>query len=152
MSKSEIFPLPLFTGYLGLFFTSFLAATIVPMPSEIGLVALYQTSSYTVLWLVVFASLGNILGAVVNWFLGRALEQYQDRRWFPANPAQLERARRFYHKYGFWSLALSWVPIIGDPITLIAGVLREPIWRFLLIVGCAKTLRYSVVAYLLHFT
>lgn len=134
------------TGYFGLFLAAFLAATILPAQSELGLAALYTSGGFSLVGLVLVASVGNTLGAVVNWFIGRGIERFKNRRWFPANEKQLEKANVWYAKFGRWSLLLSWMPIIGDPITLIAGVLREPLWRFLLIVGFAKTARYTILA------
>ena len=117
--------------YAGLFLAALLAATVLPMQSEALLVGLLLT-----------ASLGNVLGAVLNWLLGRGLERFRDRRWFPVSAARLEQARAWYHRWGRWSLLLSWAPVIGDPLTVAAGVLREPFWTFLLIAGGAKVLRY----------
>ena len=96
--------------------------------------------------LVLVASLGNILGAVVNWYIGRCVDRFKDRKWFPASAAQLDNAAMWYQRYGRWSLLLSWVPFIGDPITVVAGILRTPLLSFLLIVGFAKTARYVVIA------
>ncbi|HBC09331.1 MAG TPA: hypothetical protein DC046_17380, partial [Rhodospirillaceae bacterium] len=96
--------------------------------------------------LIAVASLGNTLGAVVNWALGRWVEHFRDRKWFPAKPEQLDKAVGWYHRYGRWSLLLSWVPVIGDPLTLAAGVLREPFWSFLVLVAVAKTVRYLIVS------
>jgi membrane protein YqaA with SNARE-associated domain len=91
------------------------------------------------------ASTGNVLGSVVNWGLGRGIERFRSRRWFPASEAALERAQRGYQRYGKWSLLLSWVPIIGDPLTVIAGVLREPFITFVLLVTVAKVGRYLML-------
>ena len=132
--------------YISLFLAAFLAATIVPAQSEAGLSSLILVSEKSVILLVVVAAIGNVLGAVVNWYLGRWIDRFNNRRWFPIKPTQLNRATLWYRKYGRWSLLLSWVPFIGDPITLAAGVLREPILSFLLIVGFAKTTRYIFVA------
>lgn len=137
-----------FSVYAGLFGVAFLAATILPAQSELGLVGLILSGDYSVPILIAIASAGNTLGAVINWALGRGIENYHDRKWFPATPRQLEKATRWYHKYGRWSLLLSWVPIIGDPLTLAAGVLREPLKSFFVLVVVAKTVRYIVVAML----
>ena len=132
--------------YGGLFLLSFLAATILPAQSEVGLVALILNDEHSLLGLIAAASVGNTLGSVVNWFLGRGVDQFSDRRWFPVKPHQLDRAAGWYHRYGRWSLLLSWTPFLGDPLTVVAGVLREPFWSFLAIVAVAKTGRYVVVA------
>jgi len=134
--------------YISLFAVSFLAATILPAQSELGLAGLVLSGDYTLPMLIGVASAGNTLGAVVNWFLGRGTDKLQGRKWFPISPEQLYKATIWYHKYGRWSLLLSWVPIIGDPLTLAAGVLREPLWSFFMLVVIAKTARYVVVALL----
>ena len=141
------------TAYGGLFLIAFLAATILPAQSEIGLAGLLLSGDYSVALLIVAASLGNTLGAVVNWALGRWIEHFRDRKWFPAKPEQLDKAVGWYHRYGRWSLLLSWMPFIGDPLTLAAGVLREPFWSFLVLVAVAKTPRYLIVTGItLHMT
>jgi membrane protein YqaA with SNARE-associated domain len=132
--------------YLGLFAAAFGAASILPMQSEPLLVALLLLGDQSPWVLVAVASLGNTLGSCVNWLLGRWVERYRDRRWFPVPREKLERAEGWYHRWGRWSLLLSWAPIIGDPLTVIAGVLREPFWSFLPLVAIAKTARYVVLA------
>ncbi len=132
----------------GLFAISFLAATILPAQSELGLGALIYLGETPVLLLVAVASLGNTLGSVVNWLLGRGAVRYEHARWFPVTPEKLATASGWYRRYGRWSLLLSWAPFIGDPLTLAAGVLREPFWPFLILVAIAKTGRYIVVALL----
>jgi len=135
-------------AYGGLFLLSFLAATFFPAQSEFGLIGLILTGDYSVFWLITAASIGNTLGSAVNWLLGRFIDRFSDRKWFPVTPAQMDRACGWYRKYGQWSLLLSWAPFIGDPLTLAAGVLREPFGRFLLLVAIAKTGRYILVAML----
>lgn len=133
-------------AYLGLFAAAFGAATLLPLQSEALLVALLLGSAQPAWMLVLVASLGNVLGSLVNWWLGRYLERYRGRRWFPVSEQRLQQAQRWYGRYGRWSLLLSWLPVIGDPLTLVAGIMREPLWRFTLIVTLAKTLRYTVLA------
>ena len=133
------------SGYLGLFLAAFLAATIFPAQSEALLVGLLLTDSYFPALLILVASCGNVLGSVVNWFLGRGIESFRSRKWFPIDAKMLDRTANWYHRYGRWSLLASWVPIIGDPLTVVAGVLREPLWSFVLLVTVAKTLRYGVL-------
>lgn len=130
--------------YAGLFLAALAAATILPMQSEAALVALLL-ADYSPFWLVTVASIGNILGSVINWYLGRGIVHFQDRRWFPVSPKGLARAEGWYRRYGKWSLLLSWAPVIGDPLTVVAGVLREPMPMFLLLVAVAKISRYLVL-------
>ncbi|AZC26839.1 MULTISPECIES: YqaA family protein [Pseudomonas] len=134
--------------YCGLFLAAFGAATLLPLQSEALLVGLLLNGQWAVFGLWLVATLGNVLGSLVNWWLGRRLEHYKDRRWFPIAPRQLQRARKHYQRYGHWSLLLSWLPVVGDPLTLVAGVMGEPLKRFLLIVTLAKGARYAVLAWL----
>ena len=135
-------------SYLGLALSALIAATLLPMQSEAALVTLITLSPSAVYSLVAVAALGNILGSQVNWWLGGQVHRWQNRRWFPFTATQLESAERWYQRYGRWSLLLSWMPIIGDPLTLVAGILGEPLWRFTLLVSLAKTGRYAVLAYI----
>lgn len=132
--------------YLGLFLAAFLAATIVPAQSEAVLVGLILAGDQPVLPLLLVATAGNVLGSVVNWLLGRFIEHFRDRPWFPVRQDKLARAEAWYRRFGIWSLLLSWVPIIGDPLTVVAGVLRTPFLTFLALVTLAKAGRYAVLA------
>ncbi|MDB5995190.1 MAG: hypothetical protein JWP42_2326 [Pseudomonas sp.] len=134
-------------AYIGLFFAAFGAATLLPLQSEALLVGLLLSDRYWLWALLAVATLGNVLGSLLNWWLGRGIERFRERRWFPVKPGHLEKARINYQRYGHWSLLLSWVPVIGDPLTLVAGVMREPLGRFLLIVTFAKGARYAVLAF-----
>lgn len=136
------------TEIVSLFIAAFLAATLFPAQSELGLAYLISEHPGEVILLVAVASLGNTLGSVVNWALGRGVRGLRLLQRFRASGAKLARAEAWYQKFGYWSLLLSWAPIIGDPITLVAGLLKEPFWRFLLLVLIAKTARYSIVALL----
>lgn len=132
-------------AYLGLLVAAFLAATLLPAQSEAVLVGLLL-GGYEPWLLILAASVGNVSGSLVNWWLGRGIARFSDRPWFPVKPEALARAQQWYARYGKWSLLLSWVPIIGDPLTLAAGVMREPLRVFLLLVTVAKTGRYLVLA------
>ncbi len=131
---------------LSLFAIAFVAATILPAQSEAALVGLLVAGTHSPVLLVALASLGNVLGAVVNWALGRGVERFCDRKWFPVSPSSLDRATGWYRKWGRWSLLLSWVRIGGDALTVAAGVLSEPLWSFVVLVTIAKTARYIVLA------
>jgi membrane protein YqaA with SNARE-associated domain len=133
------------TSYVGLFLAAFGAATLLPMQSEAVLVAMLLSDRYIASTLLAVATFGNVLGSTLNWVLGRSIERLRHKRWFPVSESKLEKAEQFYLRYGRWSLLLSWVPIIGDPLTVVAGVMREPIWSFLLIVTLVKGIRYLVL-------
>jgi membrane protein YqaA with SNARE-associated domain len=132
--------------YAGLFITALAAGTILPMQSEAALVALLLAGAQPPWLLITVASSGNVLGSVVNWLLGRGIERFRDRAWFPAKQDRLKRAQRWYQRYGKWSLLLSAAPVVGDPLTVIAGVLREPFPMFLLLVSISKVGRYLILA------
>lgn len=150
--KKEVFMSDL-SAYGGLFLAALLAATFIPAQSEGVLVGLAATKNYPVWILLSVASVGNTLGSVVNWWLGLHLNKFSGRTWFPVKPKVLAKAQRWYKKYGRWSLVLCWVPFIGDPITIAAGVMRERFMPFLIIVGLSKTLRYvAVLSALLPFS
>ncbi|WP_394304620.1 YqaA family protein [Pseudomonas danubii] len=133
------------TSYFGLFLAAFGAATLLPMQSEAVLAGMLLSGQYITLTLLVVATFGNVLGSALNWLLGRSIERFRHKRWFPVSESKLQKARESYLRYGRWSLLLSWVPLIGDPLTVIAGVMREPLWSFLLIVTLAKGARYLVL-------
>lgn len=135
-------------SYFFLFFSAFLAGSLFPAQSEALLLALLAQKAYAVWGLLFAASVGNILGSCFNWFLGKQLERVYHKKWFPFSLRQLNKAQHFYQKYGYLSLLLSWLPVIGDPLTLIAGMLREAFWRFLLLVSVAKSARYIALYWL----
>ena len=132
-------------AYFLLFLSAFGAATLLPLQSEAVLVGLLVQTQYSAYLLLAVATIGNVLGSCVNWYLGLKIEQFKDKKWFPVSEKNMLKAEKIYQKYGFWSLLLSWVPIIGDPITLTAGLLKENFVRFLLVVSVAKVSRYLCV-------
>lgn len=134
-------------SYALLFSSAFFAASLLPLQSEAIFTAMVINGKYQAWFLLLVASIGNVLGALLNWWLGKQLLRYQQRQWFPVKPERLQKAQTIYQRYGYWSLLGSWLPVIGDPITLIAGVMREPYWRFLLLVTIAKTARYTALLY-----
>ncbi len=134
-----------FYELLSLFTVSFLAATILPAQSEMVLAGLQLAGKSSSSTLVIVATFGNVLGAIVNWFLGRYLIRFQDRRWFPIKRKMFDKATKFYQKWGVWTLLMAWMPFIGDPLTLVAGAFRTNIWLFLLLVTIGKASRYIVI-------
>lgn len=134
-------------AYAGLFVAAFLAATIIPAQSELVLAGMISTGRYDLPTLLAVATAGNSLGSLANWMLGRLVERFRDRTWFPLSPGRLKHAERRYRRWGKWSLLLSWAPVIGDALTLVAGVLRVRLIVFLPLVVVAKGGRYLVVAW-----
>ena len=131
--------------YISLFFLSFLAATIIPFSSEVGLASLLKLDLYNDLFLLISAIIGNILGSCVNWYLGIYSRTFEKKKWFPFNKKNLLKASNWFEKYGKWSLLLSWVPIIGDPITFVAGIMKTKFTTFFMFVSIGKILRYLIV-------
>ena len=125
--------------------SSFLAATLFPVQSEAVLAAsiLYQPTS--VIYLVTIASIGNVLGACVNWGLGRFCSHSVELRIFRRS-GKMNQLFGWYKRYGWITLLACWAPFIGDPLTLCAGIMREPLWRFVLVVTVAKSARYLALA------
>lgn len=132
-------------SYPALFAVALLAATLFPAQSELLLAAMAVSGRYDPALLLAVATAGNVLGSIVNWALGRFLEAQRGARWFPVSETALARAERLYARWGSWTLLLSWLPVIGDPLTLVAGMLRTPFARFVLLVTIAKAGRYLVV-------
>ncbi|MBY6090944.1 YqaA family protein [Pseudooceanicola sp. 502str34] len=124
---------------------AFGAATLLPFQSEVVFAAFQTQGTAPLVPLIIVASVFNTLGSAVNYALGRGIEHYRHRRWFPVSEAQLTRAQEWYSRWGIWTLLLSWAPL-GDAITVIAGIMRTPLWLFLTLVGLAKTLRYILLA------
>ncbi|MCA0400295.1 MAG: DedA family protein [Proteobacteria bacterium] len=137
-------------AYGGLFVAAFAAATILPAQSELVLAGLLLAGKYNDALLLLVASIGNVLGSLLNWALGRGVEHFRHRSWFPVSAADLDKAQAYYQRWGYWSLLASWVPLIGDPLTVAAGVMREPLVRFLLLVSLAKTGRYLALYLILR--
>jgi len=136
-------------SYFQLLIISFLAATILPLSSELVLSTMLLTDSFDKYLLLVVASFGNIFGSSVNWYLGKKILIFKDRKWFPVNEKQIAKSEMYFKKYGIWSLLLAWVPIIGDPLTVIAGVLRVNFFTFLLLVSISKTSRYIFLIFII---
>jgi membrane protein YqaA with SNARE-associated domain len=135
--------------YLSLFSISFLAATILPLSSELMLAGLIATSNYDNLLLLIVASFGNVLGSIINWILGFYSRNLTIKKWVPFKGKQIENSSRWFNKFGKWSLLFAWVPIIGDPLTLVAGLLRVKFIEFLILVTIGKVSRYFLIYYLI---
>lgn len=137
--------------WISLFAASFLAATIVPFYSEFA-VAGAMAAGASPLAVLAVATAGNTAGAMLNWLLGRGIERFRERRWFPARQADLDRAQAWFQRYGVWSLLLAWLPVGGDALTVIAGVMRVRFDLFVLLTAIGKGARYVVLIFVLDYT
>jgi|TARA_B110000438_G_scaffold68248_1_gene68602 membrane protein YqaA with SNARE-associated domain len=134
--------------YLALFIITFLAATILPFSSEFTLGGLISTNNYNNLLLIIFASLGNVLGSTLNWVLGFYFRNLSTKKWFPFQDNQINKASSWFKRFGQWSLLFAWVPFVGDPLTLVAGLLRVNFLNFIILVSIGKVSRYIFIFYL----
>lgn len=132
-------------AYVLLCLSAFLSATLLPGSSEAVLLGMLMTGQGSPVILVLFATLGNVAGAVVNWGLGRFFEHYKEKSWFPIQAPAMARAQVWFARWGQWSMLLSWVPVIGDPLTLVAGVMRVSFGRFVVLVTLGKVARYGLL-------
>ena len=131
--------------YLSLFTVGFMVATIVPFGSEAYFASLLIMKQYNGLFLLIAASLGNVLGSAFNWICGYYANYFINKKWFPIKQKHIDKASKIFNKYGKWSLLLGWVPFIGDPITFVAGTFRYSFLPFLLLVSIGKVGRYIFV-------
>jgi membrane protein YqaA with SNARE-associated domain len=130
------------SAHVTLFVVALLAATILPGSSEATLLTLVAVDPGSTATLFIVATIGNTLGAIMNWCLGRWLFRYAEAPWFPANPRRLAQVSQVFWKYGTWTHLFSWVPFVGDPLTAAAGLLRVRFPIFLMLVGLGKGARY----------
>jgi membrane protein YqaA with SNARE-associated domain len=128
-----------------LFSSAFLSATLLPGSSEALLIALLASGNGDPAMLALVATIGNTLGAVTNWGLGRFFERFKGSRWYPISATAHARAQSWFARFGVWSLLFSWFPVIGDPLTVVAGMMRIGFWRFVILVATGKLLRYGFV-------
>ena len=130
--------------YLVLFASSFISATLFPLGSE-ALLIYDIKEGYNIYFLVFFATTGNSLGSIVNYFLGLKGEEYLVHKKFLIEK-YIKVSKKFFDKFGAFSLLFSWLPIIGDPITFVAGILKYNFKKFLFLVVIAKFSRYLFLA------
>ncbi|WP_210402947.1 YqaA family protein [Thalassospira sp. MCCC 1A01428] len=132
--------------YGGLFLSAFTSATLLPGSSEAVLAALVGAGNHDVRLLVMVATLGNVAGSLVNWLLGLAIERFRHARWFPVSERDYQRSCAWFSRFGLWALLFAWLPVIGDPITLVAGAMRVRFLPFIILVTLGKAARYAMVA------
>ena len=134
-------------GYLGLFGGSFLAATIIPFPSE-GLLVGFFELDFHIWWCLGIATVGNTLGGMTNYFIGRFGSSKRVMTRFKRNPENLEKWNKRSQKYGHWLGLLAWLPIVGDPMLIALGFLKSKLWPLFLTVLIGKFARYLVLTWI----
>ena len=132
-------------GYIGLFLASFLASTILPFGSE-GILILLIYKKLNIPALVLIASVGNFLGACTSYYIGLKGRSFVEK-YLRFDPMDIEKAEKFFTRYGSFVLLFTWLPIIGDAFTVVGGLLRLKFWIFSVLVFTGKFLRYLAVAY-----
>ncbi len=138
---------PVLTAVFTLFASAFTSATLLPGSSEVVLLALLAAEQGQAMVLLAVATVGNVSGSLVNWVLGRFFAHWRQARWFPVGAAEYARAEGWFQRYGSWLLLASWVPVVGDPLTVVAGAFRVGFWRFMVLVTLAKFGRYAVLVF-----
>lgn len=132
----------------GLFLSAVGSATVLPGTSEAVLAGLLYQELIPVGLLWIVASVGNSAGCIINWWIGGQLDRFKNRRWFPIKEDQLERASVWFERYGKLSLLLAWVPLVGDALTVVAGLFRMHVVPFFILVFIGKAARYAVFIWL----
>lgn len=130
----------------GLFTSALTSATLLPGTSEAVLTGLVYLGNHPVVWLVAVATLGNVAGSLINWLMGFYARRFEHHPRFPVKPAAMAKYEALFARYGRWSLLAAWVPVVGDPLTVAAGLARTPLIWFIPLVALAKAARYAVVA------
>lgn len=126
---------------------AFIGGSLVPISSEAALLAQIKSGYGAPWWLVIAATVGNTAGAIFNWGLGRCIDQFKDRRWFPFTADKMARAQAYFGRWGRLALPFTWVPFIGDVLTLVAGTFRVPLWQFIPLVAIGRFARYAVLVW-----
>ena len=137
-------------GHWGLFLSAFLSATLLPGSSEVLLAGLLLAGTHSKLKLLFWATLGNVLGALLNMEFGSRIIRGRGAKWLGITQDRWTQAEGWFQKYGQWSLILAWLPIIGDPLTVVAGTLGISRTRFLILVTFGKAVRYWVLIYMME--
>ncbi|MCJ8327279.1 MAG: DedA family protein [Campylobacterales bacterium] len=134
--------------YLILFVSAFISATLFPLGSE-ALLIYNIKENYNIYLLLFFATTGNVLGSVLNYYLGLKGELYCEKKKY-LKKETINKYKSIFDKYGSYTLLLSWMPLIGDPLTFIAGILKYNFKKFLVLVFIAKFVRYAFIIYLVY--
>ena len=127
------------------FVMSVISASIIPAQGELIMFALLASGKYTDWLLLTVACAGTVLGVSINWILGRYLSKFQNEKWFPVKGTYIEKAKTLFDKHGRAALLMAGIPLIGDPITIVAGALKVNFGFYLITAGLSKCARYGLV-------
>ncbi|MBO4451642.1 MAG: DedA family protein [Bacteroidaceae bacterium] len=134
-------------GYWGMGIASFFAGTFFPFSSEAVMAALLATTSMDPVLVVVSGTIGNVLGSMVNYFIGSLCKPQTVSRIFHIKPERMDTAQQYVMKYGAWMGFFTFAPILGTAISLALGMLKANVWYTFLTTFLGKTVRYVIVAY-----
>jgi len=129
-----------------LFFSALISSTLFPGGSEALL--LYRLNDggnpYAI---IAIATVGNVLGSLVTYGMGRIGNEAVHKKWLQMSERRVEQAEIWFDRFGQPALLFAWLPVIGDPLCLVAGLLRNPVWVFLILVMLGKFGRYAFLAW-----
>ncbi|MBL4760800.1 MAG: DedA family protein [Mariprofundaceae bacterium] len=135
----------MFDSDWSLFFSALISSTLFPGGSEaLLLYRLHEGGSAFAL--VMIATVGNVLGSLITYAMGRLGSKAIHKRWLRMDEQKVERAESWFERYGQVSLLFAWLPIVGDPLCLVAGLLRSPLLWFVVLVSLGKLARYALLA------
>ena len=130
-----------------LFFSGLLSATLLPGSSEALLLYRLHESADQVVLLIVSVTVGNLLGSLITYAMGRGGNHLAHQKWLGIRETSLVRAEQWFQRWGRYSLLLAWLPVVGDPLCLLAGLLKVNLWLFTLLVAIGKLVRYLFLAF-----
>lgn len=128
-----------------LFWVAVFSASFLPSQAELLLFTFLAIGKENPLLLVLAATLGNAIGSLGNYYMGRSLMHLQNKPWFPIKNKYLQKPKHLFERHGTWTLLMAGIPFIGNPITLVAGILRVRLWLFIVLVTLGKSVRYFLV-------
>lgn len=137
-------------GYVGLFLVSFLSATIIPFSSD-AVVGIMISLNYEAFWLWLVASVGNTLGGMTNYYLGKLGKTEWISKYLRIPEKRTEKAARFVKKYSIWAAFFSWIPGIGDALALVLGIFKADAIKVWIFMFLGKSLRYGLIILLVKY-
>lgn len=131
------------------FIAGAISASILPGTTEVAMATAIGAFKLAPIPVIAAATAGSVAGSGVQWAIGRFLASYRDHRRFPLKAADYDKYAAWFQRYGVWALIMSWLPGVGDVLTLVGGLFRTPFWLSMVLVGLAKGARFALFAYAL---